>query len=241
MIYWILFGVCFVLQTISTPLFLKLSWPNRSIKSLTAKMVSATLFVMVGFLSVKITGNTSIFANTMMVGLILGWIGDFFLHSDGHVFFGIGFTSFLAGHIVYIKGYATALNSFKDYNHINIIEIVSLVILVSIAMWLFNRFNLKFSSKLLKLAVIVYTLILVTMFIKATSLGVNYMLSGGENGVAALLVLSLGSLFFLLSDATIGILMFGGQKKNRPLKIFNIVTYFVGQMLLASSILFINI
>jgi hypothetical protein len=35
--------------------------------------------------------------------------------------------------------------------------------------------------------------------------------------------------------------MFGGQKKNRPLKIFNIVTYFAGQMLLASSILFVNV
>jgi hypothetical protein len=68
------------------------------------------------------------------------------------------------------------------------------------------------------------------MFIKATSLGVNYMLNGGENGILALLVLGFGSLFFLLSDATIGILMFGGQKKNRPLKIFNIVTYFAGQL-----------
>lgn len=153
----------------------------------------------------------------------------------------IGFASFFAGHIAYIKGYVTALNSFEGYNNINIIEVVVLLVLLAIAMWVFKRFDLKFSMKLLKVAIIIYTIILVTMFIKATSLGVNYMLSGGENGVAALLVLSLGSLFFLLSDATIGILMFGGQKKNRPLKIFNIVTYFAGQMLLASSILFINI
>lgn len=241
MIYWILFGACFVLQTITTPLFLKLSWPNRSIKSLTAKMVSATLFVLVGYLSVKISGNTSTFANTMMVGLILGWIGDYFLHSSSQLFFGIGFASFFAGHIAYIKGYVTALNSFEGYNNINIIEVVVLLVLLATAMWVFKRFDLKFSMKLLKVAIIIYTIILVTMFIKATSLGVNYMLSGGENGIAALLVLSLGSLFFLLSDTTIGILMFGGQKKNRPLKIFNIVTYFAGQMLLASSILFINI
>ncbi len=241
MIYWILFGACFILQAISTPLFLKLSWPNRSIKSLTAKMVSATLFVLVGFLSVKITGNTSAFANTMMLGLILGWIGDYFLHSDGHVFFGIGFTSFMAGHIVYIKGYITALSSFEGYSNINMVEIVALIILISIAMWMFKRFDLKFSTKFLKLAVVVYSMILVMMFVKATSLGVNFMLSGGKNGVLALLVLMFGSLLFVLSDATIGILIFGGQKNNRPLKIFNIATYFAGQMLLASSILFINI
>jgi hypothetical protein len=103
------------------------------------------------------------------------------------------------------------------------------------------RFKFEFSLKILKFGVVVYTGVLVLMFLKATSLGLNYMLSGGENGLWALLTLALGSLFFLLSDATIGVLMFGGQKKNRPLKIFNIVTYFAGQMLLASSILFIKI
>lgn len=241
MVLWILFGVCFVIQCFSTPLFLKLSWPNRSIKSLLAKMLCATMFVCVGFLSVHIAGNTSAFAKTMMAGLIFGWVGDFFLHSERNSFFGIGFTSFLAGHVAYITAYVRALNTFEGYNHINVIEVIVIVGLLAISMWVFKRFKFEFSMKLLKVAVIVYTVILVTMFLKATALGVQYMLSGGENGLLAILVLSLGSLFFVLSDGTIGILMFGGEKKNRPLKIFNIVTYFAGQMLLASSILFINI
>jgi hypothetical protein len=44
----------------------------------------------------------------------------------------------------------------------------------------------------------------------------------------------------VLSDATLGLIMFGGQKRNKPLKVFNIVTYFAGQAMLASSILFIK-
>ena len=241
MLLWTLFVGCFVLQCFSTPLFLKLSWPTRSIKSLTAKMVSATLFVCVGCLSMNIAGNKSDFAITMIIGLILGWIGDYFLHSDRNLFFGIGFASFLAGHIVYITAYVRALNTFNGYSNVNVVEVISFVVLMAIAMFVFKRFKLEFSIKFLKYAVILYTAILISMFIKATSLGVIFMLTGGEKGMLALLVLCFGSLFFLLSDATIGILMFGGQKKNRPLKIFNIVTYFAGQMLLASSILFINI
>lgn len=239
--YWALFAACFALQCVSTPLFLKLSWPTRSIKSLTAKMVCATLFLSVGFLSVKLAGNTSAFAYTMLLGLFLGWVGDYFLHSEKNSFFAIGFISFLAGHVVYIKAYVTALGTFNGYNNINIAEIIALVVILLIAMLVFKKYKLEFSTKILKLGIVVYTVILSTMFIKATALGINFLLSGGENGVLALVVLSLGSLLFVLSDATIGILMFGGQKKNRPLKIFNIVTYFAGQMLLASSILFINI
>ena len=241
MLLWILFAGCFVLQCFTTPLFLKLSWPTRSMKSLTAKMVSATLFVSVGYLSVNISDNKSDFAITMIIGLLLGWVGDFFLHSDRNLFFGIGFVSFLAGHIAYITAYVRALNTFEGYNNFNAIEVVAFIGLMAIALFVFKHFKLEFSIKFLKYAVILYTAILISMFIKATSLGVNYMLNGGENGILALLVLCFGSLFFLLSDATIGILMFGGQKKNRPLKIFNIVTYFAGQMLLASSILFINV
>ena len=95
--------------------------------------------------------------------------------------------------------------------------------------------------KILKLGVMAYSAILCVMLLKATSLGINFALSGGKYGILAAVVLSLGALLFMLSDGTIGILMFGGQKKNKPLKVFNIVTYFAGQMLLASSILFINI
>ncbi len=241
MIYWVLFGVCYLIQCFSTPLFLKLSWPTRSMKSLTAKMVCATMFVLVGFLSSKIASNTSVFAYTMLIGLFLGWVGDFFLHSERNSFFAIGFVSFLAGHIVYIKAYLDALSTFDNYNSFNIIEIVVLVVLCGLALWANKRFKIEFSMKILKYAVLVYTIILITMFIKATALGINFMISGGENGLLALIVLSLGSLLFVMSDATIGILLFGGQRKNRPLKIFNIVTYFAGQMLLASSILFINI
>ena len=54
-------------------------------------------------------------------------------------------------------------------------------------------------------------------------------------------IAALAALLFLLSDATLAVLLFGGQAKNRPLKIFNILTYYSGQVLIGSSIMFVLI
>lgn len=236
----ILFILCFVLECVFTPLFLKASWPNRTNKSHCLKMVCASLFVSVAVLSMYISGNFTTFAYTMLLGSVLGWIGDLFLHFDSQRMFAIGFVSFLAGHIVYIKAYINALGTYEGYNQFNIVEIIVCIVLIVASLICAKKFNVQFSTKYLQFAIFAYTLILILMFVKASSLGVHYMISGASDGIWAALVLFLGSLFFLSSDATIGILMFGGQKKNRPLKIFNIATYFAGQILLASSILFIK-
>ncbi len=240
MILWLLFGLCFLVQCFTTPIFLKFQWPSRTIKSHIMKMVCATLFVAVGILSVKISGNTSDYAKTMILGLVLGWIGDLFLHFDKQSMFAIGFISFLAGHIAYIKAYILALNGYENYSQFNIFEIVLGIALVVLSFLGAKKFKVSFSMKVLKYGIMLYTIILITMFLKASALGVNYLISGGETGIIALLVLVIGSMFFVMSDGSLGVLLFGGQKKNKPLKIFNIVTYFAGQMLLASSILFIR-
>lgn len=242
MTLWVLFAVCVVIEIIFTPLFLKAQWPKACFRSLVLKMICATAFVCIGVLSVFISGNRSTYAVMMLVGLAFGWLGDYFLHAKTtNTYFVIGFCSFLMGHIVYIAAYIRAIPIISpDYNMLNFLEIAGAIVLLAVSFFAGKKFKINFSMKILKYGVLLYAVILITMFIKATVLGYNYYLTGADNGVIAFLILFTGSLFFLLSDATIAILMFGGQSKNKPLKVFNIVTYFAGQALLASSILFIN-
>ena len=239
---YIALGVCVALEFVFVPWFLKVMWPDPSKKSLLLKMICASLFVAVGVISMYISDNRTEFAYTMLLGLVFGWLGDFFLHVNStQTCFGIGFTSFLIGHIVYIISYVRALsNIFPDYPVISLAEIGVALILCVCALVCYCKLKLDMPGIFVKLSMGTYFLILVTMFIKATALGVNYMLSGGEYGIVALLVLVLGSLCFVMSDVVLGVIMFGGLKKNYPIKIFNIVTYFAGQVLLASSILFIK-
>ena len=242
MLLWALFIALVVVEMIFTPLFLKAQWPQACFKSLVYTMICSTAFVGIGVLSVFISGNKSTYAIMLLVGLCLGWIGDYFLHAKTtNTYFAIGMVSFMLGHIAYIVCYMRTLPVINpDYNMFNIIEIIIIIALMASAYIAAVKFKVEFSMKILKLGVVVYTAILITMFIKASALGISYYKTGAENGLVAMLVLIAGSLCFTLSDATIGLLMFAGKKNNKPLKVFNIVTYFSGQVLLASSILFIN-
>ncbi len=189
-----------------------------------------------------IAGNFSKYAITMLVGLVFGWIGDYFLHAKPtNAYFATGFISFLVGHIFYIVAYVKALPVlFPEYEMINPPEIAVALVIITAALITTKVLKVNFSPKIVKYAIAVYFLVITFMFVKASALGYNYWQNGGEHGIVCFLVLSFGSLFFVLSDATLGIIIFGGQKKNYPLKIFNIITYFWGQIMLASSILFIN-
>lgn len=242
MILKILFLLCIIIEIIFVPLFLKAQWPGICRKSLFFKMICATAFVCAGILCMNIADNKSTYAIMMLVGLGFGWLGDLYLHvNKTQKFFAVGFCHFLIGHIVYIAAYVRTLPHIaSDYKQFNIIEISVAVAIFVIGLILAVKFKIDLSILILKIGCIIYSILLIAMFIKASSLGLNYWLEGGKYGVVAFLVLTVGSLCFMLSDATLGIIMFGGQKKNKPLKVFNIVTYFSAQIMLASSILFIN-
>lgn len=237
------FLMCLVLEAVFVPWFLKAMWPQKCFKSLVLKMICATLFVAVGVLSIFISGNKSGYALTMLAGLVFGWIGYYFLHAKpSNVYFVIGFSSFLIGHLVYIAAYMSTLpKRFPEYGHFNLPEFIAGAVIVIVS-YIFAVYviKMKFNPKPVKYAVALYAVILVTMFLKASVLGVKLWLSGASNGLWAMLVLVIGSLFFVMSDASLAVILFGGKNKSYPLKIFNIVTYFWGQILLASSILFVK-
>ncbi len=242
MVLWILFGVCLLVEAVCTPWYLKALWPQKCRKSLILKMVCSTMFVSVGVLSMFISGNFSSYAITMLVGLILGWIGDYFLHAKPtNAYFATGFVSFLVGHIFYIVAYVKALPVlFQDYKMFSIPELIIGGIVLVIAFIMMKVVKMKMTPKIVAFGIWLYFIILTFMFTKASALGYHQWQSGAEGGLLAFVVLTLGSFFFVLSDASLGVIMFAGQKKNYPLKIFNIITYFWGQVMLASSILFIN-
>ena len=61
LIYKVLLVSAIALEFVFVPLFLKAMWPQKTKKSLALKMVCTALFISVGFLAVKISGNTTAF------------------------------------------------------------------------------------------------------------------------------------------------------------------------------------
>lgn len=238
----VLFCLCLVVELFCVPWYLKALWPEKCRKSLILKMVCSTMFVSVCVLSMFIADNFSRYALTMLVGFVFGWIGDYFLHAKpSNAYFVTGFISFLIGHIIYIVAFVKATPVIApDYKLFNGVEIAVIIGIVTLLMAAAEVVKVKFSPSVVKVGVIIYLLAINSMVVRAAVLGYSYYKTGAEFGIFALLLLGIGATAFLLSDITLGIIIFGGRKKNYPIKIFNIITYFWGQVMLASSILFIN-
>ena len=139
-------------------------------------------------------------------------------------------------YIFYVVAFCTALQkTFPEAGFFNPYECLCIVAVVIIG--LAGSRRLQINPGKAKLPAAFYMCILVTMMVKASSLGIRCLIAGTPLCGAAAAVLIVGSLCFVLSDATLAMLNFG-PKKTFPLKCFNIGTYYAAQVLLASTILF---
>lgn len=249
MLLKVLLALCYILFFIFVPLYDKAYWPEPTKKSLACKMVAATMFVGIGFLGMEITGNESYYANTMLIGLILGWIGDLFMHiphppnNPRMSVVYIGATSFLIGHIFYVVAFVkSAMALTTEYKFFTIPEIIAFfVIFIAFALMLEPVFKFKYANKFMKVTLHLYSIFLIVMLIKSCAFGISYFISGAENGLLAMLILIAGAIFFFISDFTLGLRLIGGAKGNKTVKTVSLYAYFIAQLLLATSILFVHI
>jgi len=239
LIYKLLLVLCVLLEVVFVPLYIKAMWPKRNKKSLALKMLCSTLFICTGVLAVVISGGFSIYAKLVLLGLVFGWAGDFFLHvSNKQGLLLVGLLAFLGGHIFYISAFLrTASDSFPDAGFIDKSEAAVFFLLMSAAL-LFTLLNRRRFAKAL-VPVILYSAALVFMFVKAGSLGVSTALAGAPDGTAFCLLLLIGVSLFLISDFLLAVKVFLGKNETRKLAALNIATYFAAQNLLACTVLFI--
>ncbi|MBR3767303.1 MAG: lysoplasmalogenase [Clostridia bacterium] len=211
-------------------------------KSLLYKMIGATGYIAVGVLCVIMTGEFSEFDKAMIIALVFSWLGDLFLHLWFHkIFYVLGFLSFLSSHICFIRAYIIGINSmtvyFPEKSFYSIGEIIAIVIFVIlfIVCMIRSKMNLK---GLMKLPIIIYGIVIMTMLCKASILGIEAVKA--EITPFILVCAILGAVCFVLSDFSISFLMFDKRhKKNFKLKLFNMYTYFAAEILLASLVYFI--
>jgi len=243
MFFKILFGLSIFAEFFTVPVFLKYYWPKKCKQSLLFKMISATLFVICGYSAMKVAVNNTTYASLMLIGFVFGWFGDLLLHSlkDKMLHFALGVVSFLVGHIFFIAAFHHAIKTLNpEASLFAWYEIVSVVVIIT-AVVIFGIFKKYYQKKgPLVFALLAYGVFLVTMFVKAmVYCGTEWMYGINDYMYPAIITSGLGALFFLLSDGSLGLILMGDETK-RGMRIFNIVTYFIAQILLAVSILFIR-
>lgn len=243
MFFKILFALTIIAEFYTVPMFLKYYWPTKCKQSLMFKMISATLFVLCGILAMKISGNNTSYATLMIWGLVFGWLGDLLLHSlkDKMLHYILGVVAFLVGHIFYIIAFYQAgktlnpeIKAFSWYEPVIVLAVIALVSLYCYVRKIYQK------KGPMVIGLIAYGAVLTEMVIKACI----YLFAEWDYGISdymvpALCTVGIGSVFFFLSDASLGLILTGDEVK-RGMRIFNIITYFIAQILLAVSIIFVR-
>lgn len=238
----ILFVAVFIAVNALNPFFVRAQVNGACPKSLALKMICATGYVAEGALAMVLVSNTSKYAWLIMGALFCSWIGDLFLHLwQSRIFPAIGFLGFLSAHFFFIAAfYGSIKSTMPELGVITVYEIIGIVV--------FDVFFLVFSKKIgteikgiLKLPILVYASVILTMLLKAVIMGAGLVKTQTAFAVPLLVIAGFGALNFVVSDFLIAILLFNERlKKNYALKMVNMVTYFIAELLLASTILFVK-
>lgn len=235
-IFMVVYALAVVAEFYFVPMYLKAVWPEKSMRSLKYKMVCSALFMLAALCCMFYSNNYTSYTAFMLTGLAFGLVGDLLIHypTPKKAITALGGVSFFIGHIFYIAAFSVTMKNYfpqakvLDYRAVTVIlALAGIGVIIALAK------KIKFG--IFAVPVLFYTVVLVTMLVTAFQLTIRL-----QGTLSVAVTVMLGALLFVLSDATIVFLLFGGQEKNRPLKVFNITTYFLGQILLGTSILFIQ-
>lgn len=235
-------SVFWLIQLVFVPLFIKAGWPESTKKGFYFKMVCATAYVGFGFYCAYINGKVdSYYPHYMLIGLVLGWVGDFCLTFDPFlvnkpkavtsVVYIFGGVSFLAGHIFYIVAFLHLFNQSGkslDYSYFAMIAALFCIMVLL-------KCCLKVRLGKLSIPVAVYALMILAMLVSAVFAG---FMGGRSIGFSSVAVA--GAALFVISDFSLALKMFAEDRFNTlAVRILYIITYFLAQMLIASTLVLV--
>ncbi|MBN2853850.1 MAG: lysoplasmalogenase [Clostridia bacterium] len=220
--------ITYILLSVETASLIALLWnknyQNKK-RSLIFKSLTSLLFFYIAVHSFLFSGGQEIFAVFIITALLFCVIGDILIcFIKRKFFFKLAGTSFFIGHVFYCIGFFYATRT-------SMIEIVILIVL-----WLLFPLSVKISKVALKknyFLVFAYFILLSTMCVKSFSF-----LFYQSFGLSNAMMTAAGGLLFYISDIIIFFEKFQ-KETRRKLFIPNLITYYVGQTLIALSLLFI--
>lgn len=219
----LLSALCLLLMIV----FIYFEKKEQYIFAVILKGLASLSFVLLGYWCARATANTE-FAKFVKIGLILGLIADVLLNlrfvfkEKGKIVFLIGILVFLSGHVLYLCALVPTVNN------IVIPLVVGIILTFIMIKWIFSLIE---AQKAFKIFGIFYigTIVIMNCFAIANLIqdptNIRY------------IIFAIGALLFLISDVVLIINTFG-KVTRFALRITNLSLYYLGQMLIAFSLLF---
>ena len=204
--------------------FLRQEFREKYVGAVALKGLASACFVLLGALA---SSGTEI-ARLIVVGLVLGCAADVLLNlrwvfeKKGQLIFLVGILVFLAGHVLYLAAILPLCENRL------VCCLLGVVLTALLMMWIFKRISAK---KAFKIFGVVYIGAVVLLNCVAAA---NLIAAPSAFGA----LFAAGALFFLASDVVLILNTFGSETK-RSLRVTNIMLYYVGQLLIALSLLYV--
>ena len=189
------------------------------------KGLASLCFVLVGVMA----GNGGQVAKLIVTGLLLGCIADVLLNlrwvfpKKGQLIFLVGILVFLGGHVVYLAAVLPMADNWA------VCVVVGVVLTALLMKWIFSKITAKKAFKIFGVfylgAIMLLNCVAVSNLMTAPS---------AFTGLFAA-----GALLFLISDIVL-ILNTFGPKSKFSLRVTNLSLYYIGQLLIAWSMLFVK-
>lgn len=215
---YVLIPLCLVLAS----LFLYVENQGKYVAAVVLKGLASLCFVILGLLASPGTHM----AKLIVTGLVLGCVADVMLNlrwvfkEKGQMIFLVGILVFLSGHIFYLAAILPMCTSKLAC------ILIGVVLTALLMVWIFKRITAKKAFKIFGVfyigAIMILNCVAVGNLISAPSAFTG--------------IFTAGAVLFLLSDIVLILNTFGSESKI-SLRITNIGLYYIGQLLIALSLM----
>ena len=235
------FAALFAADMIFAVLYIIYGFPKVTKLSFLYKMLASAIFVINGVIAYRYS-VMSAYSKTVIAGLVFGFAGDAFLAIDPFlkgklkekkVVFGVvGGALFFIGHILYIIAFVLEIKKEQAFN----LPVFLIAFAVMLGAGITVKVALKVKLGRFAFPILGYAVALCAMCSLGICLAISHM-----GNIPLMLLLIIGPLCFVFSDATIVLRMFYKDKyETIPMRFANLLTYFISQMLFGISILLIK-
>jgi uncharacterized membrane protein YhhN len=163
----------------------------------------------------------------IVVALLCGWAGDFFLMLKNEKWFLYGMVAFLLNQIFFIISFLIPISDISDFNIWGLFLLGPVILTMLLTL-------LKYINKTgdLKIPVLVYMAAILIMHIAA-------ILRLAEFAGLEFIFIYIGSIFFIVSDTFLALNKWDEPAKQK--RIINMVTYFLAQFYIALGAIFTSL
>ena len=222
-----IYAVICVIGIILQALFIVTEHREKYVPAVLLKGSASLAFVILGLLTSKEAGNGD-FARPVGIGLILGMVGDVLLNlryvfpKIGSKIFLAGIAAFLAGHILYLCALIPLSQS------LTVSLICGVIAAVALLAWIFSKVTAKPAFK-------IFGVFYIGAIVLMTAVAVGNCITSGFE--LSMLLYAIGAISFTVSDIVLIFNTFTGSS-TYGMRIANLSFYYVGQLLIALSLLF---